>query len=414
MTNKINKVQLLRRIVQIISFILLPGLYSLVFSEIKAIYTSLIKGSFNINQLISGSLVSLAVIIITILLGRFFCGWGCGFGAYNDMIYAISRKIFKTKFKINRKLDSVLKYIKYIVLAVLIVFGWTLGSKIFQIASPWNAFAQITDFPDVITNYIIGVLLLEFITVGAFFVERFFCRYMCPLGAVFNIFSRLSIFKIKMPKESCHNCRACTNNCSMGISLYQVNEVRGGECINCLQCIEACPQKNANTSLLNINIKPALAGSAAICALAGVYLLNNTGTIALAINTLPTTGDTGLTDTVTSAQQKYKDGTYTGTGTGFRRGETEISVTILQNKITNIETLSSQDTPRFYSRVEGTMFDEIQASQSTEVDIVSGATYSCVGIIEAVQDALNKAQANSVVSTAQSNLARKNISDIKL
>ena len=157
-----------------------------------------------------------------------------------------------------------------------------------------------------------------------------------------------------------------------------------------------------------------MAGSAAICALAGVYLLNNTGTIALAINTLPTTGDTGLTDTVTSAQQKYKDGTYTGTGTGFRRGETEISVTILQNKITNIETLSSQDTPRFYSRVEGTMFDEIQASQSTEVDIVSGATYSCVGIIEAVQDALNKAQANSVVSTAQSNLARKNISDIKL
>jgi polyferredoxin len=409
MINKIKKIQALRRIVQIISFILLPGLYSLLLGEIKGIYTSLIKGSFNINQLVSGSLALLAVIIITVLLGRFFCGWGCGFGAYNDLIYVISKKLFKTKFKINKKLDSVLKYLKYIVLTVLVIFGWTLGSNIFQGTSPWDAFAQVTDFPGVITNYIIGVLLLELITVGAFFVERFFCRYMCPLGAVFSIFSRLSIFKIEMPKESCHNCRACTNKCSMGIALFQVNEVRGGECINCLQCIEACPGKNADASLINKNIKPVMAGSAAICALAGVYLLNNAGTTALAISNFPASGDTSLTGAVANAQQKYKDGTYTGTGTGFRGGVTEIAVTILRNKITNIETVSSQDTPRFYSRVEGTMFDQIQSTQSTVVDTVSGATFSCDGIIEAVQDALNQAEANSVVSTAQSNLERKNI-----
>ena len=105
------------------------------------------------------------------------------------------------------------------------------------------------------------------------------------------------------------------------------------------------------------------------------------------------TNNTMSASSTTTNQSKYTDGTYTGTGTGFRGGTTEIAVTIKDNKITNVETVSNQDTPRFYERVESGIISEIISAQSTSVDTVSGATYSCEGIITAVQDALSQAKA---------------------
>ncbi|MHC1720561.1 MAG: FMN-binding protein [Clostridiaceae bacterium] len=94
-------------------------------------------------------------------------------------------------------------------------------------------------------------------------------------------------------------------------------------------------------------------------------------------------------------QQKYKDATYTGTGTGFRGGTTKISITIKDGQISDMSTISSQDTPDFYQRAENVITDEIISAQSTSVDTVSGATYSSKGIISAVKDALTQAEAGA-------------------
>ncbi|MGL5577034.1 MAG: 4Fe-4S binding protein [Sarcina sp.] len=64
--------------------------------------------------------------------------------------------------------------------------------------------------------------------------ERFFCRYLCPLGAVFSIISRFKILKINKKKDKCGKCRLCTNKCVMGISLYEDDNVKSGECITVL------------------------------------------------------------------------------------------------------------------------------------------------------------------------------------
>lgn len=88
---------------------------------------------------------------------------------------------------------------------------------------------------------------------------------------------------------------------------------------------------------------------------------------------------------------KYKDGTYTGTATGFQPG-LSVSVTIKSNKITAVKITSSNDTPRYLNRAAGTVTKEITASQTTNVDTVSGATYSSMGIIDAVNNALAKAK----------------------
>ncbi|AGK96253.1 FMN-binding protein [Clostridium pasteurianum] len=393
---KIPKIQIFRIFVQIAFLFLLPGLFALAFSQLGQIYSAIINGKFNLLQLFPNLVSMLTLFILTIVLSRFFCGWFCAFGTFNDFIYIISRKIFKTKFKIDKDVDAVLKYLKYVVLLFIVIFMWTIGSKAFQTFSPWDAFAQITNLPQVILNYPLGFIILILIALGAVFIERFFCRYLCPLGAVFSIISRISIFKINKPSDKCGKCRVCTNNCSMGIELYKLQNVRGGECINCLKCVEKCPRSNTKATICDENINPALASSVAIVAFVGIYSANNVAGKVISRN-FPVTVSANTSSTM--PQTKYNDGTYTGTGTGFSGGTTKISVTVKNGKIASVETISDEDTPDYYDRAYSSIPNEIISAQSTEVDAVSGATYSSHGIISSVQDALSKAVASNTNNT---------------
>ena len=93
-----------------------------------------------------------------------------------------------------------------------------------------------------------------------------------------------------------------------------------------------------------------------------------------------------------SNQEEYKDGTYTGTGTGYRGGTTKVSVTVENGKIASISTISNGDTSQYYKRASGTIINNIISKQSTSVDVVSGATFSSRGIMSAASNALSQAK----------------------
>ena len=433
MKKKIKKIQIFRFAVQIIFFILLPGLFTLTFSELKNIYEMVTKGNFNFLSSYQSLIEVIVIIPLTIVLGRFFCGWMCAFGTFNDVLHMISKNIFKINIKVDEKVDNALKYLKYVVLAAIIVISWIMGSTILKATSPWDAFAQLTSFPNITVPLTIGLLVLLLITVGAFFIERFFCRYLCPLGAIFSIVSKVSIFKINKPKKDCGKCRLCTNNCSMGLDLYKKNNVHGGDCINCFKCVETCPRKNVTPEMANEELNPAFASSVALASFVAFYggsnvlasalgtsNVNSTAIVSTANNnnTAPSTnssqnsnsgqnasssssannsnatstqnGNSAASSTATASQ--YKDGTYTGTADGFRPGLT-VQVTIKGGKITDIQITQINDTPGFYQNAINTVPQEIISAQSTNVDTVSGATYSSTGIINAVQAALDSAKA---------------------
>ncbi len=397
MAKRIKKSQVLRHVIQLIMFFILPGLYSMTFSEVKIVYKMIIEGNFSFIQAFPSLIEFVAVMLVTILIGRWFCGWICAFGAYNDFIYFIAKKIFKGKFKVNENVDSILKYAKYVILLFIIIISWTFGSNILESTSPWDAFGQITDVSTVCSSLLLGLIFLILITIGAAFIERFFCRYLCPLGAIFSIISKVGIVKINKPKGDCGKCRACTMNCSMGLKLYKVDGVRGGDCINCLNCTEVCPRGNANINILGQDLDQNLAGSVAMTAMLGVYGLTNFG--ANAINKASVISSNNAISSEVSQEagsenssQKYKDGTYNGSGTGYRGGITKVSVTISNGKITKIETVSNGDTPKFYQRAEQPIMNSIISKQSTSVDVVSGATFSSRGIMSAASNALSQAK----------------------
>jgi uncharacterized protein with FMN-binding domain len=184
----------------------------------------------------------------------------------------------------------------------------------------------------------------------------------------------------------------------MGLELNKTDSVRGGECISCMKCVEACPRKNAAPSVMGKAVRAPLLSAMVLAAGVGIYFAGQTGAEALSGNndvlSIPL-------DSFTSAageDQLYEDGTYTGTGTGYRGQTTKVSVTIENGVISSIETVSYGDDREFYERAEGSVVYDILSTQSTDVDAVTGATYSSDGIIEAVEDALSQASGDTTIS----------------
>ena len=386
MKKKISKLQIVRHLVQILFFILLPGLFTLAFSQIKLIYTMIIKGELNFIDNLPRLVAVISIIPITIIFGRFFCGWMCAFGSYNDFIYMISKKVFKTNFKVPEKVDKVLKYAKYVVLLFIVIFMWTQSSELFNNASPWDAFAQMPDILQVLQSYIVGLIFLVGISIGAFFIDRFFCRYLCPLGAIFTILSKLRIVRIQKPSDKCGKCRICTNNCSMGIDLYKVDKVNSGECIYCFNCLDVCPRKNTHVTIAEEKVNSTIASSMAIVAFTGLYTGSSAVAAVVSNNTTSISASAGNSSTAA----KYKDGTYTGTGNGFRPN-LKVSVTVKNSKITNVEVISDNESRGYKEQPIKVIPEEIISAQSTTVDAVSGATRTSNGIMMAVEDALSQA-----------------------
>jgi len=434
---KFSVLQFFRLVLQIVFFIFTPTLYIGALEGVKQLYLAVIHQSISV-AILPQLIEVVAIIPITIVLGRFFCGWMCGFGSFSDFIYLISHRVLNKKLKISEQADAFMKSIKYIVLAVLVVAVWSLNITVFSTASPWDAFGMLAvvgkapDFSYVISNLTIGFIILMIIVFASAFIERFFCRYLCPMGAIFAITSKLRIAKIKKPSAQCGKCRMCTNSCSMGIPLYKMDVVNSGECINCMKCIAACPRRNTEFTIANNDVRPFLAGAATVAAISGMYFTGDFTANTLGSSPLTTTSQAGeaasssaplpeygfVTQTesspssssespsapqtqsspsnnsaaATTVSGAYKDGTYQGTGSGFRGASTVVSVVVSGGKISTINVDSYGDDRRFFNRAYSSISPEIVSSQSASVDSVSGATYSSNGIIQAVSNALSAAQ----------------------
>lgn len=183
-----------------------------------------------------------------LLLGRFICGFLCPFGLIQEFLY----KIKSPKLKKNR-VTKVLSYLKYVIL-VFFVFIIPLLYMVRNVAMPGfckyicpagtleGAFGLLSNKVNEGNLARLGPLftwkffLLISIILGSVFVFRLFCRFLCPLGAIYGLFNRFSVFGIKLEKEKCTDCGLCISKCKVDI-----RHVNDHECINCGECIDVCP-----------------------------------------------------------------------------------------------------------------------------------------------------------------------------
>ena len=402
MKQKISMLQITRNIIQLVCFLIFPGLFIDSFNGIKTAVQAISEGAASFASLLPALFPSALLIVTTIIFGRFFCGFMCAFGTLGDAVHFTGKKVFKLNYRVPEAADKKMKWIKYILL-IFLILTWISGIGAFAGWSPWDAFGSLLtlppDFVYAFTSFTLGTILLLLIVIGSLFVERFFCRYFCPMGAVFSIASLLKIAKIKKARTGCGKCKVCTKNCKIGIPLYQNDVVNSGECIACMECVSACPRSNVKLAFAFKNTVPLLA-SVAAAFMIGLYYIGNIEAVAYnqsEITSAPAEAETAeasaeQSSTATPAVTGYIDGTYTGSGTGFHNGTTTVSVTISNGQISNIQSVSTQDDGPYYNRAFAAISSEIISSQSSSVDAVSGATFSSRGIMSAVDDALSQAK----------------------
>jgi len=180
-------------------------------------------------------------------VGRMTCGWLCPFGFLQDMMKKITGRVVKLP-----KWTGRLKYVSLVVLALVLAF--LLSDLWFcklcpaggiEGAIPWTLGGMGPDSPagfDVVS--MIGSLFwIKMVILGAFlvamvFVKRPFCRTMCPLGAIFALFNRISLVRLRVDMKVCTQCGICERVCPVDLEPYW--EIDSPECIKCLECTK-CP-----------------------------------------------------------------------------------------------------------------------------------------------------------------------------
>lgn len=194
--------------------------------------------------------------LIGTLLGRLVCGWLCPFGFIQELIHKIPSK----KLRISSKNPA--KYGKYLILLVFVIILPMFIVNRLGMGDPFfckyicPAGTLEAGIPLVIMNpalrQAIGfifswkVFLLILTIIASILIARPFCRFVCPLGAIYGLFNPISFYKFKVSSERCIKCNKCTKTCPISIETYKTPN--SPECIRCGQCIGACPTKAISSS----------------------------------------------------------------------------------------------------------------------------------------------------------------------
>lgn len=379
---KNKKINWIKVVIQILSFALIPGLFEGEFAAVGNIVSCIYKGNISWESVKYSVWMLLATVPATVLVGRFFCGFFCSFGAVQDLLWLGShrlRALFPGKRNL-KKADRIFRFAKYAVLFYFIIFIWS-GVTAVKTAGPWQVFGQYVSFghwPGLKPLLSVGGVLLLLIFIGSLFVQRFFCRYFCPMGAIYSLISQTSFLKIDKPREECGKCHLCTSKCTMGMDLTKKDRIAGGECISCQKCVSWCPKGNAHfRSRYGV-----LIGVGVTCITIMVSQLFIAGNLAR-----EKMADSVKKTAENNAEGNFQNGIYTGTGEGYR-GKVTVTVKVADGKITELVLDDYADDKSYMERAENRIFQEMISRQNTDVDTVSGATYSSNGLIEAVNKAL--------------------------
>lgn len=201
------------------------------------------------------------LMLVGAIIGRFVCGWLCPFGLIQDLLHKIP---FPKKIKTFRG-DKLLRKLKYVILLVFVILLPMFLVDIVGQGSPW--FCKLIcpvgtlegGLPLVLLNktmrsaigfiYVWKNVILLVTIFLSIIIYRPFCKYICPLGAIYSVFNPISVFRYRLDEEKCINCGACKRACKMQVD--PVKNCNSLECIRCGQCINACPVDALSFGVMN-------------------------------------------------------------------------------------------------------------------------------------------------------------------
>jgi polyferredoxin len=189
----------------------------------------------------------LAFLSMAFLLRKAFCSWLCPVGTVSEYLWRAGRKIFGSNVRLPRWIDLPLRGLKYLLLAFFVWAISTMSAVGIQdfMQSPYGLIADVK-----MLNFFrhigqSGLITLAVFVTASLFVKNFWCRFLCPYGALLGLVSLLSPARIKRDKEACVDCAKCVKACPASLPVDKLVQIRSVECTGCLECVAVCPSQNA-------------------------------------------------------------------------------------------------------------------------------------------------------------------------
>jgi polyferredoxin len=208
-------------------------------------------------------------LLISLLLRRSFCSWICPIGTFSEWLWKLGRGTFRKNWALPRWLDLTLRPLKYLLLAFFVFIGAGMSTEAIDdfMHTPYGILADVKmlDFFRGLT--LTSALVIAFLIVASVFVQNFWCRYLCPYGALTGLVALLSPVKVRRNTISCIDCGKCTRACPSQLPVARLIQIRSAECTGCMECVASCPIESAlSLQIPKRSLKPEWI-AAAICAI---------------------------------------------------------------------------------------------------------------------------------------------------
>ena len=195
----------------------------------------------------AGMFLLIAFLAMSFLFRKAFCSWLCPVGTISEYLWRLGRKLFRRSFFLPPWLDVVLRGLKYLLLGFFVwaVSSMAAGEIAAFMDSPYGVIADVK-----MLNFFrhmgeTGAIVVGILIVASVFIQNFWCRYLCPYGALLGITSLLSPARIRRNPETCIDCAKCAKACPSALPVDKLITIKSAECTGCLECVAVCPAKDA-------------------------------------------------------------------------------------------------------------------------------------------------------------------------
>lgn len=224
----------------------------------------------------AGLVIFSSAIVVSLVLKKGFCGWICPIGTISEPVFKLGARVLGRNYRLPRWLDNGLRSIKYILMAMflyIVFIGMTPEAIITFLSTPYW---KVGDAKMLLfftrMSATTAIVLVALVAISLPF-KNFWCRYLCPYGALVGLISMLSPLKIRRDTTHCINCKKCAKNCPASLPVDEKLVISSPECTGCLTCVSVCPAKGAlDVGLPRHKVSPVLYAALIVSVFFGIIL----------------------------------------------------------------------------------------------------------------------------------------------